>query len=286
MASEWARHALSDLCDAIVDCPHSTPKWTERGVVVLRNQNIKNGRLDLSSPSYTDQAHYEQRSRRARLQAGDLVITREAPMGEVCMVPNGLKCCLGQRMVMLRPNDRKALGRYLLYTLQSRQVQNEIKVNEGTGSTVSNLRIPLLKALPIPTPPLPVQQRIADVLGKLDDKIELNRRMNRTLEKMAAAIFKSWFIDFDPTRAKAEGRDPASGGLPAEIADLFPDAFEDSDLGPIPKGWSNGELQEMATIKGGSNFLHIVGCPEVLFHYSGPMGSWDTATRVRMVALS
>ena len=249
MASEWPRHALSDLCDSIVDCPHSTPKWTERGVVVLRNQNIKNGRLDLSSPSYTDEEHYEQRSRRARLQAGDLVITREAPMGEVCMVPDGLKCCLGQRMVMLRPNDGKAMGRYLLYSLQSRQVQHEIKVNEGTGSTVSNLRIPLLKALPIPTPPLPVQQRIADVLGKLDDKIELNRRMNRTLEKMAAAIFKSWFIDFDPVHAKAapgNGPDPASGGLPAEIADLFPDTFEDSDLGPIPKGWTPGKLADVA----------------------------------------
>jgi len=243
MASEWPRHALSDLCDSIVDCPHSTPKWTERGVVVLRNQNIKNGRLDLSSPSYTDQAHYEQRSRRARLQAGDLVITREAPMGEVCMVPDGLKCCLGQRMVMLRPNDGKAVGRYLLYSLQSRQVQHEIKVNEGTGSTVSNLRIPLLKALPIPTPPLPVQQRIADVLGKLDDKIELNRRMNRTLEKMAAAIFKSWFIDFDPVHAKADGRDP---NLPAEIAGLFPDSFEDSELGSIPKGWTPGKLADVA----------------------------------------
>lgn len=88
-------------------------------------------------------------------------------------------------------------------------------------------------------PPLPVQRRIADVLGKLDDKIELNRRMNRTLEKMAAAIFKSWFIDFDPVRAKAGGRDP---GLPDEIADLFPDSFEDTERGPIPKRWAISTL--------------------------------------------
>jgi len=94
-------------------------------------------------------------------------------------------------------------------------------------------------------PPLPVQQRIADVLGKLDDKIELNRRMNRTLEKMAAAIFKSWFIDFDPVHAKAEGRD---ANLPADIADLFPDAFEDSALGSIPRGWTVKALTEAVTI--------------------------------------
>jgi len=92
-------------------------------------------------------------------------------------------------------------------------------------------------------PLLPVQRRIADVLGKLDDKIELNRRMNRTLEKMAAAIFKSWFIDFDPVHAKAEGRDP---GLPTDIADLFPDTFEDSAVGPIPKGWEPGSLGNVA----------------------------------------
>ena len=83
-------------------------------------------------------------------------------------------------------------------------------------------------------PPLAEQRAIAHILGTLDDKIELNRRMNETLEAMARALFKSWFVDFDPVRAKAEGRDP---GLPQPIADLFPDRFEDSELGEIPAGW-------------------------------------------------
>ena len=83
-------------------------------------------------------------------------------------------------------------------------------------------------------PPLAEQRAIAHILGTLDDKIELNRRMNETLEAMARALFKSWFVDFDPVRAKAEGRDP---GLPKPLADLFPDSFEDSELGEIPKGW-------------------------------------------------
>ena len=83
-------------------------------------------------------------------------------------------------------------------------------------------------------PSLPVQRAIAHILGTLDDKIELNRRMNATLEEMARALFKSWFVDFDPVRAKMEGRDT---GLPREIADLFPDAFEESAVGEVPMGW-------------------------------------------------
>jgi len=236
MAGEWESAQLSQLCEQIADCPHSTPMWTDSGVIVLRNQNIRGGRLDLSSPSYTDEAHFEQRSRRARLRSGDLVLTREAPMGEVCMIPENLRCCLGQRMVMLRPDQKKCDSRFLLYSIQSDAVQHEIKVNEGTGSTVSNLRIPLLEALPIPYPPLAEQIAIAAVLGALDDKIELNRRMNATLEAMTRALFQSWFVDFDPVRAKLDGREPV--GLDPGTAALFPEHLEASPLGHIPKGWS------------------------------------------------
>src|SRR3569833_116769 len=234
---------LSELCEAIVDCPHSTPTWTESGVVVLRNQNIRNGRLDLSQPSYTDERHFAERTRRAAPREGDVVITREAPMGQVCRIPPGLRCCLGQRMVLLRPDRKKVDPGYLLYTLQSVSVQHEIRVNEGTGSTVSNLRIPLLEEIPIPYRPLAEQRAIAHILGTLDDKIELNRSMNATLEAMARAVFKSWFVDFDPVRSKAERRDP---GLPKPLADLFPDSFEDSELGEIPKGWEVKSLDDVA----------------------------------------
>ena len=251
MAAEWKQERLDALCEQIADCPHSTPKWTDSGGLVLRSQNIRNGRLDLSAQSFTDEAHFEQRSRRARLRGGDLVITREAPMGEVCLIPEGLRCCLGQRMVMLRPDENKCDSRFLLYALQSRSVQNEIKVNEGTGSTVSNLRIPLLAALPIPQPPLGDQRAIASILGTLDDKIELNRRMNATLEAMARALFQSWFVKFDPVRAKLEGRQPI--GMDVETAALFPPVFEDSALGQIPEGWETGSiLRQAALLSGGT----------------------------------
>ena len=247
MEDEWAdRTPLRDLCESVVDCHHSTPVWTDTGVIVLRNQNIRNGRLDLSEPSYTDERHYAERTRRTAPRSGDLVITREAPMGEVCMVPAGLRCCLGQRMVLLRPDSAKTVPRYLLYALQSKTVRHEIGVSEGTGSTVSNLRIPLLEALPIPSRPLSEQRAIAHILGTLDDKIELNRRMNETLEAMARALFKSWFVDFDPVRAKMAG---CNTGLPQEIAGLFPNRLVESELGLIPEGWKVESLEVIAQLE-------------------------------------
>ena len=287
---------LADLCEAIIDCPHSTPVWTDSGVVVLRNQNIRNGRLDLSTTSYTDEEHFADRTRRARPMHGDLVITREAPMGEVCMIPPDLRCCLGQRMVLLRPNRKRADPRYLLYALQSGAVQHEIGVNEGTGSTVSNLRIPLLASLPIPTRSLPEQRAIAHILGTLDDKIELNRRMNETLEAMARALFKSWFVDFDPVRAKAEGRERQDGarsgqprkplnvasdlpwpgaeagagvagdpGLPKPLADLFPARLVDSELGEIPEGWEVGTFGDV--VEQLRDSVNPLESPDSTFHH-------------------
>lgn len=267
--------SLASMCDAVVDCPHSTPVWTKSGYVVLRNQNIKGGRLDLSEPSFTDEEHFKQRIRRMTPRPGDIVITREAPMGEVCKVPEGLTCCLGQRQVLLRPKADVDAD-YLLYALQSPFVQNQIRWNEGTGSTVSNIRIPVLEKIEIPRH-YQTEKSIAKTLGSLDSKIDLNLRLNQTLEAMAQAIFKSWFVDFDPVKAKitaiAQGEDPLraamraiSGKTDAELdqmphehyeqlaatATLFPDEMEESELGEIPKGWEASTIGEMVEIAGGA----------------------------------
>ena len=222
MAAET--RSLGSICSVIADCPHSTPVWADFGFVVLRNQNIKNGRLDLSEPSFTDAENFASRIQRAKPTVGDIVITREAPMGDVCMIPEGLECCLGQRQVLLRPNPEIADPKFVLYALQSESVQHQIGWNEGTGSTVSNLRIPVLKALNIPAPPIEQQRAIAHILGTLDDKIELNRRMNQTLEDMARALFKSWFVDFDG---------------------VAPEDMQKSELGLIPKGWQWAPISEL-----------------------------------------
>lgn len=181
-------------------------------------------------------------------------------MGEVCRIPEGVRCCLGQRQVLLRVNgDNDA--RFVLYAIQSPIVQNEIGWNEGTGSTVSNVRIPVLKALNIPRPPLREQQEISATLGLIDDKIELNGQIARTLEELAQSLFKSWFVDFDPVRAKMAGRQPAH--THPEIANLFPDRVVESPLGPVPAGWTVSELGDVLdinpreTLKKGVGSLYV-----------------------------
>lgn len=123
--------------------------------------------------------------------------------------------------------------RYLYYCFT--QLKSQLEATGGGGSVYTNVSKSRFSELEIPLPPLPVQKAIAHILGSLDDKIELNRKMNETLEAMALAIFKSWFVDFDPVRAKMEGRQPF--GMDAKTAALFPNSFQDSPLGKIPKGW-------------------------------------------------
>ena len=186
---------IKELCSVVVDCPHSTPTWTAEGKIVVRNNNIKNGRIDFSSPSYTDDEHYQQRIKRATPQGGDIIITREAPMGEVGMIPEGIVCCLGQRMVLLRANPDICDNYYLLYSLQSRYVQHQISWSEGTGTTVSNLRIPHLEQLMIPYLPLSQQRQVSSVLRCLEEKIKHNRVINDNLEQQAQALFQKLFIE-------------------------------------------------------------------------------------------
>ncbi|EGQ9178925.1 restriction endonuclease subunit S [Vibrio alginolyticus] len=234
---------LDSLCELVVDCPHSTPKWTDEGIIVLRNQNIKNGVLDLSAPSFTNEEDYLKRIKRAAPKAGDIVFTREAPMGEVCMIPEGLKCCLGQRQVLLRPKS-DVNGQYLFWALQSPYVQQQIAWNEGTGSTVSNVRIPVLKALNIPR--ISNEDMVAKSLSDIASKMALNTQNNQTLEQMAQAIFKSWFVDFDPVKAKMNGDLPE--GMDAATASLFPEKLVESDLGLIPDGWNINYIKDFGKV--------------------------------------
>jgi type I restriction enzyme, S subunit len=247
---ETRLETLEEYCEIIADCPHSTPKWTSSGVLVIRNENIKNGRLDLSSPSFTDHEHYRERIRRAEPKHGDLVFTREAPMGEVCAIPPELPCCLGQRQVLLRP-DAENSSAYLLYAFQSPYVQKQIRGHGTTGSTVSNLCIGDLKKLLIPR--IGNETRIAKLLSTLDAKIDLNRRLNAELEAMAKLLYDYWFVQFDfpisAAQAAAMGRPDlegkpyrASGGKMAYNAELKRE---------IPEGWEVGTLLDIATFTNG-----------------------------------
>ena len=221
---------LRELCTGIFDCPHSTPRWTSSGKLVIRNFNVKNGRLNLSFPSYTDDENFYERCKRAKPMPGDIIITREAPMGKVCMIPYGIECCLGQRMVLLRPNPSMCDSSFLMYAMMSQSVQHQISWSNGTGTTISNLRIPHLERLAIPYFEIKQQRNIAATLSCLDDKIELNNKINANLEAQAQAVFKSWFVDFEP----------------------FQDGeFVASELGRIPKGWRVVPFTELVDVLGG-----------------------------------
>jgi len=179
------------------------------------------------------------------LQVGDVVLEASGVCGrsyvvrEVDLLDNPIPISFSNFSRRLVPNGRVNPS-YLGYRLKQAYESEEI-ASYITGTAMPNLDVrSALAGLRINLPPLSVQREIASILGAFDDKIELNRRMSYTLEAMARALFQSWFVDFDPVHAKAEGRQPV--GMDAETAALFPDSFEDSVLGPIPKGWSAGNM--------------------------------------------
>lgn len=167
---------------------------------------------------------------------GDLVFTQRGTLGQVALIPgNGPdRYLISQSQMKLTVDPQRADSLYLYYVFTSAEQQEYIRQNAiQTGVPHTNLGI--LRETPLTVPSLSEQKAIAGVLGALDDKIELNRRMNATLEAMARALFQNWFVDFDPVRAKLDGRSPT--GLDPATAALFPATFEDSPLGPIPQGW-------------------------------------------------
>ena len=194
------------------------------------------------------------------LNEGDLVVTmtdlskQADTLGYPALVPAplGPRFLHNQRLgKILIKHDVELDKGFLFYLLRTTEYRHEILAS-ATGTTVKHTSPGRILAYKASIPPLPVQQHIAHILGTLDDKIELNRRMNATLEAMARALFQSWFVDFDPVRAKLDGHKPA--GLDAVTAALFPDRFQESPMGPIPKGWHVGSIYEIASVIYGAPF--------------------------------
>lgn len=237
----------------IFDGPHATPVKQDTGPVFLGISNLSNGRLNLEELEHVSEEIFNIWTRRILPKEGDLVFSYETRLGEAALIPKDLRCCLGRRMGLLRPREERVYNRYLLYAYLSPYFQGVLRDRTIPGSTVDRIPLNRLGNFPIRIhADLDDQRRIAAVLGALDDKIELNRRMNETLEEMARTIFRSWFVDFDPVRIKARGGDPVKElGISPEIAALFPDSFEDSELGEIPKGWCIRAISDVCEIVGG-----------------------------------
>ena len=160
---------------------------------------------------------------------------------ETAFVPHGLEFALGQNLVLLRADGTKVYPPFLRWLVKSPEWWNQISRFINVGAVFDSLKCSDIPNFELHIPPIPEQRAIACVLGALDDKIELNRRMSGTLEAMARALFKSWFVDFDPVRAKAENCEP---DLPNAIAGLFPDQFANSELGKIPEGWKVASVDD------------------------------------------
>lgn len=220
--------------------------YVPSGVPVIRGTNMGHGRWVDGEFAYVTPEKAEALSSNCA-KPGDIVFTQRGTLGQVALLPKkgAEKYLISQSQMKLTVDAEKADAVFLYYLFTSAEQQDYIRQNAiQTGVPHTNLGI--LRNTPLALPPLVEQKAIAAVLGALDDKIELNRRMNAKLEEMARALFQSWFVDFDPVRAKLDGREPV--GLDPDIAVLFPDSFQDSEVGHIPKGWDVKTANEVSAV--------------------------------------
>lgn len=254
--ADWYRATVQELIDdgsleSVQDGNHggNYPKpeeFSDTGIPLVTGADIESGIVNLRTCKFL-KPESAAKLRIGFAKTGDVLLSHKGTMGKTAIVPPlpTPYIILNPQLTLYRVSGDGALDRrYLKYFFDSGLFQSFLNRISGI-STISTLSLSVQKSLEICFPPKPQQSAIAHILGTLDDKIELNRRMNETLEAMARALFKSWFVDFDPVRAKAEGRDP---GLPKAIADLFPDAFDESVVGEIPAGWVVGTLADMSSL--------------------------------------
>jgi type I restriction enzyme S subunit len=234
-----------------------TDNYVSSGVPIIRGGNLTSGRFNPDAGFVYLTKEKADSLGKANAYPDDVLITHRGTLGQVGIIPKGNydRYVVSQSLLRLKIKTHEAHPFYVYYFLKSPIGQYRLLANTSqTGVPAISQPVTSIRAIKIPLPPLPVQRRIADILGTLDDKIELNRRMNATLEAMARALFKAWFVDFEPVRAKLDGRwqrGQSLPGLPAHLYDLFPDQLVDSELGEIPEGWGVGRLDDVLTLQRG-----------------------------------
>ena len=193
---------------------------------MIRTPNVGKGRLVLQNVHRVSESIYNERNERAIPSEDDIILAREAPVGNAAIIRTGQKVCLGQRVVLLRPNKSIVNPMFLVYYLLSDEIQHKLK-NNANGAVVAHLNMNEIRNLSVSIPERNIQDKIASILCALDDKIEINRRINDNLEQQAQALFKSWFVDFEPFK---DGE------------------FVESELGMIPKEWKVVSANEVFEI--------------------------------------
>jgi type I restriction enzyme S subunit len=223
---------LNSICEFIIDCEHKTAPIQEEGYPSIRTPNIGRGRLILEGVNRVSEETYKLWTQRAIPGEGDLILAREAPVGNVAIIPKNLQVCLGQRTVLIRPDKSKIDPNYLVYLLLGDEVQGKIQSLSG-GATVAHLNMVEIRKMELPTlPSLPTQQKIGTILSAYDDLIENNTQRIKILEEMAQVIYREWFVNF---------RFPGHEGV----------RLVESELGPVPMGWDVQTVEETFSITGG-----------------------------------
>ncbi len=251
---------LGNCIELIIDHRGKTPaklgaNWSTHGIKVISAKNVNGGKLTKESDIRFVTFDIYKKWMKEDVVKGDCFLVSEgATLGECMYWDYEYPIVLGQRIFCIRTNPKKVYSKYFYSYMSSNRFQAEI-LGRATGTSVLGLRQTEVKKLRIPIVPLNKQKIIGNLQYSIDKKIELNRKMNQTLEAMAQTLFKSWFVNFDPVHAKADVKSDealegaaAELGIPKEVLELFPSELEESEMGMIPKGWVVKELKEIGTI--------------------------------------
>ena len=281
MGSEWRELKVRDIAastrNALVGGPFGSnlvsKDYTSDGVPVIRGDNMGDRWVSGDFVFVSEQKASDLEANFAR--PGDIVFTQRGTLGQVSLVPPGPydRYVVSQSQMKLTVDSSIADPLFVYYSFKAPH-QLEYILNNAVQAGVPHTNLGMLRDTPISLPPLNEQKRIAHILGTLDDKIELNRQMNKTLEEMARALFKSWFVDFDPVRAKMSGRWTRTTplpGLPISLFDLFPDHLVDSAQGEIPAGWSFRPIGDLVDVVGGTT-----PSTKVLAYWESGIYNWAT----------
>jgi len=257
VAPEWPETTLEQVAlpEGVVGGPFGSElvraDYTATGVPVIRGSNLgaSDRRFNASEFVYVSREKTDA-LRRNLTVPGDIVVTQRGTLGQAAVVPDiGYEqFVISQSQMRLRCDPARADLLFVYYWLLLPETVRYVQRN-AVAAGVPHINLGFFRTMRLRLPSIREQQAIASILGALDDKIELNRQMNETLEELARTIFKSWFVDFDPVRAKAEGHQPV--GMDAETAALFPSRLVESELGEIPKGWDIGRLDDLLVLQRG-----------------------------------
>ena len=241
---------IADICSLVTDGKHGDcENELNSGYFFLSCKDVRDGKMNYDNPRQITEHDFKDTHRRTNLSPGDVLITNSGTIGRLAVAPDHpftFRTTFQKSVAIIKPKKDIVDSFYLYYYLN---YKNRDLVEFAGGTTQKNLLLKDIRAFDVELPDLATQKKISARLKLLDDKIELNRKMNETMELMARAIFRSWFIDFDPVRAKSQGKKPF--GMDDITAALFPNDFEQSESEEIPKGWIKKNLLECVDLIGG-----------------------------------